>query len=201
MPKETIIKVKTSGQIIKGVGGIYTVVTKEGEKVKCYPRGKLKQIGELFIGDIVDVSLDKEGIIEGVHKRKSQLVRPYVSNMDAIVIVLAPIPKPDMLLVDKLIIGATENNIQPIICINKADMEGADAVAQDVANDYKDIAECVKNSTIVHTMPLFYNIFQVIKTAFGGYDYNGISGQEIIAAARNYDIAVTVYNAYKKIVF
>ena len=39
MPKETIIKVKTSGQIIKGVGGIYTVVTKEGEKVKCYPRG------------------------------------------------------------------------------------------------------------------------------------------------------------------
>lgn len=147
MPKETIIKVKTSGQIIKGVGGIYTVVTKEGEKVKCYPRGKLKQIGELFIGDLVDVSLDKEGIIEGVHKRKSQLVRPYVSNMDAIVIVLAPIPKPDMLLVDKLIIGATENNIQPIICINKADMEGADAVAQDVANDYKDIADILVIST------------------------------------------------------
>ena len=44
-----------------------------------------------------------------------KISRPYVSNMDAIVIVLAPIPKPDMLLVDKLIIGATENNIQPII--------------------------------------------------------------------------------------
>jgi len=123
------------------------VALSSGEKVKCYPRGKLKQNGELFIGDIVDIVLDKEGIIESVRPRRTQLVRPYVSNMDGIVIVLAPIPKPDMMLIDKLIIGATENGIQPIICVNKADMEGADAVAQDVANDYKDIADILVIST------------------------------------------------------
>ncbi len=147
MQRRKLIKIKTSGQVIKGIGGIYTVKTQNGDTVKCFPRGKLKNIGELFIGDIVDIVLDKEGIIEGVHPRKTQLVRPFVSNMDGIVIVLAPVPKPDMMLVDKLIIGATENGIQPIICINKADMQGADKIAQDVANDYKDIADILVIST------------------------------------------------------
>ncbi|MDE5655049.1 MAG: hypothetical protein K2I46_05520, partial [Clostridia bacterium] len=57
--RRRIIKVKTSGQIIKGVGGVYTVALPNGERAKCYPRGKLKQNGELFIGDIVDIALDK----------------------------------------------------------------------------------------------------------------------------------------------
>lgn len=144
---EAIIKVKTSGQIIKGIGGVYTVALDNGDKVKCFPRGKLKQNGELFIGDVVDIVVDKEGVIENVRERRTQLVRPYVSNMDGIVIVLAPLPKPDMMLVDKLIIGATENGIQPIICINKADMEGADVVAQEVADDYKEIADILVIST------------------------------------------------------
>ncbi|MCX4362982.1 MAG: ribosome small subunit-dependent GTPase A [Clostridia bacterium] len=144
---EAIIKVKTSGQIIKGIGGVYTVALDNGDKVKCFPRGKLKQNGELFIGDVVDVVVDKEGVIENVRERRTQLVRPYVSNMDGIVIVLAPLPKPDMMLVDKLIIGATENGIQPIICINKADMEGADVVAQEVADDYREIADILVIST------------------------------------------------------
>lgn len=145
--KERIIKIKTSGQIIKGVGGVYTVVTQEGNTVKCYPRGKLKANGELFIGDIVDIVLDKEGIIESVRPRKTQLVRPFVSNMDCIVIVLAPLPKPDMMLVDKLIIGAIENGITPLICVNKADMQGADKVVEDVVNNYKDEADILVIST------------------------------------------------------
>ncbi|MBD5087145.1 MAG: ribosome small subunit-dependent GTPase A [Clostridiales bacterium] len=122
-------------------------MTDDGETVKCFPRGKLKNIGELFIGDIVDIAVDKEGIIEGVQPRKPQLVRPFVSNMDGIVILLAPLPKPDMMLVDKLIIGATENGIHPIICVNKADMQGAEQIATDVANDYKDIADILVIST------------------------------------------------------
>lgn len=121
-----------------------------GERVKCFARGRLKQNGELFIGDIVDVLLDKEGIIENVRERKTQLVRPYVSNMDCIVIVLAPLPKPDMMLVDKLIIGATENGIKPIICINKADMPEASKVVSDVADDYMDIAELLTISTLTN---------------------------------------------------
>ncbi|MDE6189570.1 MAG: ribosome small subunit-dependent GTPase A [Clostridia bacterium] len=95
----------------------------------------------------MDIALDKEGIIENVLPRKTQLVRPLVSNMDAIVIVLAPLPRPDMMLVDKLIIGAYENGIDPIICVNKADMEGADKVVDAVVDDYKEIADILVIST------------------------------------------------------
>lgn len=143
---------------------MYTVVTQEGQTVKCFPRGKLKQNGALYIGDFVDIVLDKEGIIENVRERKTQLVRPFVSNMDGIVIVLAPTPKPDMMLVDKLIIGATENGIQPIICVNKADMQGADGIAQEVADDYKEIADILVIST--HTNQGIDLLMQKIKGKF-----------------------------------
>lgn len=75
-------------------------------------------------------------------------MRPYVSNIDGIVILLAPIPKPDMLLCDKLIIGAIEQGIRPIVCVNKADLEGAKALIEDVVNDYKDLAKIIVISTV-----------------------------------------------------
>ncbi|MEG2274613.1 MAG: ribosome small subunit-dependent GTPase A, partial [Clostridia bacterium] len=122
---------------------MYYVKTKELGVVKCFPRGKLKENGGLFIGDYVDIVVDKEGVIEVLHPRKSQLVRPYVSNIDGIVIILAPLPKPDMLLADKLIIGAIEQGITPIVCINKSDLVGADKVVQEVVSDYEGLAKII----------------------------------------------------------
>lgn len=141
------IKKKVVGQVVKGMGGIYTVKTDQGEIFKCFARGKLKRNGEIYIGDTVSVVADKEGIIEEVLPRKSMLVRPYISNIEAIVIVLAPVPKPDMLLVDKLIIGATEQGVDPIICVNKADLDGAEDVLQQVVRDYEDMADIIIIST------------------------------------------------------
>ena len=41
------------------MGGVYTV--SDGEStIKCYPRGKLRRQGEIYIGDYVDVECDKE---------------------------------------------------------------------------------------------------------------------------------------------
>ncbi len=129
------------------MGGIYTVKADSGELIKCFARGKLKRQGEIFIGDMVEVLVDKEGVIEQVLPRKSMLVRPYVSNIEKIVIVLAPIPKPDMLLVDKLIIGAIEQDVEPIICVNKADLEGVEDVVKNVINDYEGMATILPIST------------------------------------------------------
>lgn len=126
---------------------MYFVKTEELGVVKCFPRGKLKDNGGLFIGDYVDIVVDKEGIIEALHPRKSQLVRPYVSNIDGIIIILAPIPKPDMLLADKLIIGAIEQGITPIVCVNKADMVGSDKVIDEVTADYQGLAKIIAIST------------------------------------------------------
>ncbi|MGN0771053.1 MAG: ribosome small subunit-dependent GTPase A [Christensenellales bacterium] len=141
------IKKKVVGQVVKGMGGIYTVKTQQGEIFKCFARGKLKRSGEIYIGDMVSVVVDKEGIIEEILPRKSMLVRPYVSNIETIVIVLAPLPKPDMVLVDKLIIGALQQDVEPVICVNKADMEGADEILQQVVKDYEGMADIMIIST------------------------------------------------------
>ena len=91
---------KAVGQVIKGVGGLYSVKTDDNLIVRCKPRGKLRREGDIFIGDIVDFQYDKklEGVIESIHKRKSILIRPYVSNIDGVVIIVSPLPEPNFLL-------------------------------------------------------------------------------------------------------
>jgi ribosome biogenesis GTPase len=57
-----------------------------------------------------------------VYERKNTLKRPPLSNVDQIVLVLAPVPKPDFLLIDKLIINAKMHNIDVILVVNKSDV-------------------------------------------------------------------------------
>jgi len=54
--------------------------------------------------------------------RKNFIPRPPVANIDKLIIVIAPKPEPDLLLVDKLIIYAMINDIEPILVINKCDI-------------------------------------------------------------------------------
>ena len=135
-----------SGQIIKGVGGLYRVELKDGQIIKCKIRGKIRLEGEAFIGDMVQVSYDNkgEGIIEKINPRKSQMIRPYVSNIDGIIIVVSPIPEPNFLLVDKLIFGAVEQQITPIICINKPSLDGYDKLKAQIFKDYSTLADIIE---------------------------------------------------------
>lgn len=137
---------KAVGQVIKGVGGLYSVKTDDNMIVRCKPRGKLRREGDIFIGDIVDFQYDKklEGVIESIHKRKSILIRPYVSNIDGVVIIVSPLPEPNFLLIDKLIIGTIEQNIKPIICINKPDLDGYTNLVKHIRNDYEKLASIVE---------------------------------------------------------
>lgn len=129
---------KAIGQVIKGVGGQYKVKLQNGDIIKCMPRGKLKKYGDIFIGDYVDIIYDEKklGTIEERYKRTSQIVRPFVSNIDGVVIVVSPIPEPNLYLVDKLIFGTIEQGIKAIICINKPDIEGYDKVIETFTHDY-----------------------------------------------------------------
>ena len=135
-----------SGQIIKGVGGLYKVELKDGSIIKCKIRGKIRLEGEAFIGDMVQVSYDNkgEGIIEKINPRKSQLIRPYVSNIDGIIIVVSPIPEPNFLLIDKLIIGAVEQQITHIICVNKPSLDGYKDLVKKITKDYSTLADIIE---------------------------------------------------------
>jgi ribosome biogenesis GTPase len=131
-----------TGRVEKGIAGKFTVCG-GGHTYLCAAKGKLKADGEIYIGDIVAFD-EKERIVTKVFKRKNYLVRPYVANIDLIVIVLAPVPEPDFLLSDKMIINAIMMDIEPIICVNKSDL-GDGALALRAEKNY---AETVK---IIHT--------------------------------------------------
>ena len=115
------------GIITKGLSGTYVVETEEGEFI-CKPRGlfRLKGISPL-IGDKVQIKItdeaDREGQILTIHKRKNELVRPKVANIEQTCIVFSAVdPVPDFLLIDKIILSAFELDLDVILCENKNDL-------------------------------------------------------------------------------
>ncbi len=116
--------IKTAkGLIIKGVGGRYKVLS-EGAVFNCVARGKIKLSDKLYVGDYVELVSDKSGwFINGILPRRNLMIRPYVANVDLLVIVVAPVPEPDWILVDKLLIFAAECKINTLICYNKTDID------------------------------------------------------------------------------
>ncbi|HHT86567.1 MAG TPA: ribosome small subunit-dependent GTPase A [Clostridiales bacterium] len=114
------------GLILKGIGGFYTVSTDDDCIYTCKARGRFR-IDRVtpIVGDRVKIQCDDtdcSGSILEIYPRKSELVRPPVANIDKLLIVVsASSPKPDMLLLDKLLITCEILGIIPIIILNKID--------------------------------------------------------------------------------
>lgn len=133
------------GRVIKGVTSKYLVDTPDGV-MTCLARGKLKQEGNILIGDFVELTEEKSGcVIEKVLPRKNSLIRPYVANVDVCFIVIAPLPAPDFKLVDKIIINALDNDIKPVLILNKEDLTD-NAFKDAVLADYTDALEIAVTS-------------------------------------------------------
>ncbi len=116
----------STGRIIKGIGGFYYVLPDSGgAAVECKARGHFRKSGiSPVVGDLVVYADQKEGhsVIEEILPRKNLLIRPSVSNIDQLLIVIsASAPAPDWLLVDKLIIQAVPAGIKPVLILNKSD--------------------------------------------------------------------------------
>jgi len=96
------------GIILKGIGGFYYV--KHNKDVyECKARGifKKRKITPL-VGDKVVISIQSEkeklGVIEEIHPRKLEILRPSVANVDqAIIVFSVKHPDPNINLMDKLL--------------------------------------------------------------------------------------------------
>lgn len=114
------------GIIVKNISNLYNVET-ENNIFLCEARGKFKKSGITpAVGDRVQInSIDEQkGIIEEVLERSNYIKRPKIANLTQIVFVLSmSMPKPDLLLLDKQLAFAEFLRIEPIICINKIDLE------------------------------------------------------------------------------
>lgn len=123
-----------TGRIIKGIGGFYYVLPDgENETVECKARGHFRSKHLVpMVGDLVQYSFQKDGYaaIEKILPRKNELIRPAVSNIDLLYIVLsASRPKPDFLLLDKLLLRAKMLDIEAVPVLNKCDEADADIVS------------------------------------------------------------------------
>ena len=117
-----------TGKIMKGIGGFYYVYVEGAGLYECRAKGifrnkKMKP----NVGDVVDIAViseeDKTGNLTVIHKRKNQLIRPMVANVDqALVIFSVHEPEPNFQLLNRFLIMMQMQQIPVIICFNKMDL-------------------------------------------------------------------------------
>lgn len=107
------------GQVKKAHTDTFFVVDEKGAQFKVLARGTLKKEGKIVVGDYVEFDQDR---IVKVLDRKNRFIRPSVSNIDAVVIVVSPTPEPDFYLIDKLLLNALSQDLSIIIAVNKTDI-------------------------------------------------------------------------------
>ena len=114
------------GRIIKGLGGLYDILTDSGEIISCRARGVFRHKDMTpTVGDIVYIRTDGEGeFIESIEERKNCLIRPPLSNIDVMFITFsATKPEPSLLNIDKMCAICEHNGIEPIIVVTKNDID------------------------------------------------------------------------------
>lgn len=113
------------GVLLKGYGGFYYVYG-EDRVWECSLRGRFRVKDQEFLpGDRVTIlpkAEENKATIESVVPRRNELIRPAVANVDQAILVFAMTsPKPDLNLLDRLLIQVADAGIEPLIVFTKAD--------------------------------------------------------------------------------
>ena len=113
------------GRILKGIGGFYYVEAEE-TIYECKARGVFRKRGTTpLAGDWVQICIDNNtGTIEEIFPRKNMLVRPPCANIDQMFLVTSVCdPSPNLLVLDKMIAVAEDQEMEPILVISKTDLQ------------------------------------------------------------------------------
>lgn len=126
------------GVIIKGIGGLYYARGEDTEVHVLRAKGKFrKQRIKPMVGDRILFSPgsgDEHGWIDEILPRQSELVRPAVANIKYVMLVIAPQPAPDYLLLDTLLVMAAKQGISPALVVNKCDID--ETLIDEVRREY-----------------------------------------------------------------
>ena len=122
------------GRIQRALSGFYYVKCADGQLYTCKARGKFRREGiSPLVGDDVEFCEvpGGEGRIDEILPRRNSFDRPSVANIDQMVIVCSQaIPKTDPYLVDRMTAIAALKGCNVLICINKCDLDPADALRE-----------------------------------------------------------------------
>ena len=150
------------GRIIKNISNDYTIDA-NGHTYTCKPRGKFRNDSiKPLVGDIVTFDEENNYILD-IDKRKNELIRPSIANIDIAVIVTS-VKKPDFdsHLLDKTLTIISYNNIEPIIYFTKLDLLNN--------NEFEEI-----NSIIKYYKSIGYKVFTTVEELM-----NEIKGKTVV---------------------
>jgi len=121
-----------SGRIVKALSGFYYVQS-DDTLIECKARGRFrKEKITPLVGDWVEITMDRgKGMIEQIQQRKNCFVRPAVSNLDLLVLLVSEaIPVTEPYLIDRITAIAGDQNVPVVICVNKSDLEPGTKLAE-----------------------------------------------------------------------
>lgn len=121
------------GVIIRSLSGFYTV-SASGEQVMCKARGRFRHDGTTpLVGDRVTLSIDEKGNarVDEILPRRNRFIRPAVANIEQLVMFASAVnPVTDPFLIDRVCAIAELSDCEPIVCVNKCDLDSADDLMQ-----------------------------------------------------------------------
>lgn len=145
------------GKIVKQISNDYTVKINDKLYI-CKARGKFRKLGITpLVGDNVEIDIENNYILD-ILKRKNELERPSVANIDQAVIVTSVcIPDFSSNLLDKLLNIIEFNNIKPIICFTKLDLLNEKELnnIRDIQKYYRKIGYDVYDNTDSNLKEIF----------------------------------------------
>jgi ribosome biogenesis GTPase len=129
------------GRVIEERKNYYLIDTPEG-RVRASTKGLLKRDKvRVCVGDMVDCDVINsdtlEGVITGIHDRKSYLNRPALANLTRVILVATFREPPlDLEAIDRLLLSVGAYELSAVIAFNKSDLKapaGSDQVRRIIA--------------------------------------------------------------------
>jgi len=121
------------GIIYKAMSGFYYVKSADGT-VECRARGRFRLDKNIpLVGDRVKYTTTEsgKGILTELLPRRNSFIRPPLANIEKMVIIASEaIPATDTYLIDKMTVIAKNSDCEPIICINKIDINPAKQLSE-----------------------------------------------------------------------
>lgn len=176
----------TEGIIVKGIGGFYYVKTKS-DIYTCKAKGSFRKENKTpYVGDKVKIRIvneeAKEGFIEEIKERTNFLIRPPVSNIDRMIIISSVAePAPDTSFIDKMIAICEHNNIEPVLCFNKIDLD-ADL---SIISDYEKIGYKVMKTSVKDEVGLSELKNMLTKGITSVAGFSGVGKSSLLSIAVN----------------
>ncbi len=155
---------------------------------------------KVLVGDFVKITiLDEEKsecVIEELFDRKTELIRPKVSNVTQVVIVFSfKNPKINYDLLDRFIVLAEEASLEIVLCINKIDLVSSEEIAK-FEDIYSKIYKVITVSTLTEkSLDDLKSVLNHHTTVFAGP--SGVGKSSIVNKLLNKDVMETGFVSKK----